>query len=579
MSDRTTVLKFGGSVLNSEQDLPKAVHEIYRHWRRGSQVLAVVSAFGGKTDELVRQSKKFSPEPDSESAASLLLTGEATTAALLSLELRRVGLPTKILSAHQIDLRTRGDRHDAKPVWADADRIREELRNSIVIVSGFGGIDSKGGPTLLGRGGSDFTALFLAERLGARCVLIKDVDGLYDRDPALNGQNARRFKTASYATAIDLGGQLIQEKSVRFAEHHELSIEIASLGSGTGTTIEGSQDRFAVHTEFVASPLRVALLGCGTVGGGVYERLAFLGEKFDVIGVANLDPAKARAANIPTHLITTADELAEREYDVLVETIGGLDPAQSHITKALAKSRHVVTANKAVVAAFGNKFERISGLSGAQFKYSAAVGGALPALETVSQRNGHGYPVSIAGIVNGTCNFICDRVAAGLRFDEAVALAQAAGFAEADPTTDIDGTDAAHKLVLLARAAFDATISFDSIRREGIGQLDRDAVLRAAKNGRVIRLVAECTLGKNGVNASVAPRELPLEHPFAGVSGADNCLLVRTDSGFERVIRARGAGRYATAESVIADLFDIHRSHTATPISQEFRARTAEAGK
>lgn len=579
MSKRTTVLKFGGSVLTCQDDLPKAVHEIYRHWRHGSQVLVVVSAFGGKTDELEMLSKKYSAEPDSASAASLLLTGEATAAALLGLELSRVGLPTKILSAHQINLRTRGNRHDAEPVWADADRIQDELQHSIVIVSGFGGIDSNGDPTLLGRGGSDFTALFLAERLDARCILIKDVDGLYDKDPAVNGRDARRFETASYATAIDLGGQLIQEKSIRFAEQHELSIEIASLSEDTGTKIGGSQDRFAAEADIGIMRLRVALLGCGTVGGGVYERLAHLGEEFEVIGVANLDPAKARAANIPPHLITTADELIEREYDVLVETIGGLDNAHRYIKNALGNARHVVTANKAVVAAFGSEFHRISNLSGAQIRYSAAVGGALPALETVSARNGHGDPVSVAGIVNGTCNFICDQVAAGLELDQAIARAQAAGFAEADPTTDIDGTDAAHKLVLLARAAFDASISFDSISRQGIEQLDRNAVLHAAKNGRVIRLVAECTSTAKGIVASVAPRELPLEHPFAGVSGADNCLLVRTDLGLERIIRARGAGRYATAESVIADLFDIRRFGSRSATSQRSRTKTAEVGK
>ncbi|MDM7923674.1 MAG: homoserine dehydrogenase [Pyrinomonadaceae bacterium] len=577
MSKQITILKFGGSVLESERDLPRAVHEIYRHWRQGSQVLVVVSAFGGTTDRLLAAAESFSAEPNCAATASLLLTGEATSASLLGLELRRAGLPAKVLSAHQIGLVTRGERHDAEPVWADAARLKSELEHSIVIVSGFGGIDANGDPTLLGRGGSDYTALFLAERLDARCILVKDVAGLYDSDPAETGAKAELFETASYATAIRFGGPLIQEKSVRFAEQHDLMIELASLGSETGTTIGSFQDRLTTSGRGSEPPLRVALLGCGTVGGGVIERLAPLCEHFEIVAVANLRPERAIAAGVPENLIVSPGELLERESDVVVELVGGIDHARAYIRGALRGGRHVVTANKAVIARYGHEFEVLAAQVGKTIRYSAAVGGAMPALEAVSQEIGR--IASVSGIVNGTCNFICSKLAEGIDLDDAVRLTQAAGFAEVDPTTDIDGTDAAQKLVLLARAAFGVDVPFDAIDRTGIEQLTPEAVRAAADAGKAIRLIAECSLENGKPRASVGPKAIPSEHPFARVNGADNCLLIRSQNGTEKFILARGAGRYATAESVIADLFDLRRQPASNTVSKRPSALFAEVGR
>src|SRR5688572_26683553 len=193
MTTSITVLKFGGSVLRCEDNLPKAVHEIYRHWRRGSQVLAVVSAFGGTTDQLIERSKAFGDEPHPEAYASLLSTGEATSAALLALALKRAGVPSKLLNPEQVGLRTTGDALDAEPVEANVERLRKELEHAVVIVSGFTGINGDGDLTLLGRGGTDYTALFLAQQLAAECVLLKDVDDLYESNPSNNVLHPRRF--------------------------------------------------------------------------------------------------------------------------------------------------------------------------------------------------------------------------------------------------------------------------------------------------------------------------------------------------------------------------------------------------
>jgi homoserine dehydrogenase len=556
MTTQTIVLKFGGSVLRDESDLAKAVHEIYRHWRQGKQVLAVVSAFNGRTDELLERSRYFGSEPNPSAVASLLATGEAISAALLALALDRAGLPAKVLSPEQAKIKTIGHTLDAEPVSADTERIGRELAKAIVIVSGFVGVNDHGDLALLGRGGTDFTALFLAHELGAECRLIKDVDGLYDRDPAIT-TDARRFARANFQTALQLGGKLVQPKAVRYAERKQLQFELTSFGSHTCTSVGNFTDEFvADHNE--TRPLRVALLGCGTVGGGVYERLLALPDLFEVVGVANLCPERALAAGIDRRLVTQDPiALIERECDVVIELIGGVEPANTLIRHALKLGRHVVTANKALLAQHQHSLQSLAALHNVSLRYSASVGGVLPALEAVAQIASIDRPLSVSGIINGTCNFICDRLAEGASYETALDLAREAGLTEADPTLDLDGTDAAQKLILLARAAFGVNLPFESIHRTGIDQLEIPAIENARKNGRSVKLVAECIRTVDGYDATVRPVELSPSHPFADARGADNCLLIETESGSKRLVRGRGAGRFPTTESVLSDLFDL----------------------
>src|ERR1051325_10543263 len=187
------VLKFGSSVLRSEKDLPRAVHEIYRAWRGGAQVLAVVSAFRNATDELLKRAEPVSERPDASALAALLATGEATASAMLCIALGKAGIPAKILDPAQAGLRTEGGTLDGELIAVDVVRLKRELRQAVVVMPGFVGRCENGYTTLLGRGGSDFTAVFLATELDARCVLVKDVDGLYASDPAKPGAHRLRF--------------------------------------------------------------------------------------------------------------------------------------------------------------------------------------------------------------------------------------------------------------------------------------------------------------------------------------------------------------------------------------------------
>lgn len=574
MNSQITILKFGSSILRSEDDLPVAVHEIYRRWRGGERVLIVVSAFGETTDCLLRQAESFCSEPDDSIVAALLATGEARSAALLGLALQKSGVAAKVLSPAQVGLKTAGDKLDGEPVAVKVEKLCAELETAIVIVSGFVGQTETGDLTLLGRGGSDFTALFLAKELGAKCVLLKDFAGLYESDPASAFARPRRFTRANWQTALQVGGKVVQPKAVCFAEKHRLKFYISAPNSAAQTEIGGGTNEFAA-SDNSGKPLKVALLGCGTVGGGVYQRLAALPDFFEIVGVSDRHRAKTLAAGVPESLlIENPADLIERDCDAVVELFGKIEPTIDLVKYALQLKRNVVSANKALFAAEGVNLEKLARERGARICLSAAVGGAMPALEIVEHLRGKIR--SVSGIVNGTCNFICDELAKNSDFDAAVRAAQIAGFAEADPTLDLNGTDAAQKMILLARQAFGANLSLADIDRKGIENLDSKTLRRAIEKGLVVRLIAECRQTAGKISASVKPVELPATHPFAIVQGAQNCLKIETTDGKIKFTRGRGAGREATTEAVLADLFDLWRETAAAKSFVKFAAGTAE---
>jgi homoserine dehydrogenase len=548
--NRIIVLKFGSSVLRNENDLPTAIHEIYRWWRDGFQVVAVVSAFGNTTDELTRRAHSVCEQPDDALVAALLATGEATSSVLLGLALNRSGIPATVLDAEQAGLSTDGPILDANLTSVDAEYLLNTLKSGVVVLPGFIGKNISGKTTLLGRGGSDLTALFLAQRLGGICRLIKDVDGLYTSDPNLQSGSAARFARVSYATATRVGGAVVQRKAIEFAERRRLRFSVSSIGSCRATEVGPHADSVAL-SERQARPLRVALLGCGTVGGGVYQRLAALPELFSVLAVGTRNLEQAIAGGVPVKVLTPhLEALIAEPVDVVVELLGGIEPAGALISEALSLGRNVVTANKALLAG------DLSKLNHPSLRYSAAVGGVTPALETIKRARRLSPLHSISGVLNGTTNFILDELSNGRDLTEAINTARQNGYAERDPKLDINGTDAAQKLVLLARAAFDIDLPLSAIEKQGIETLDLNRIREA---GRVTRLVAECRRTSSGLVASVAPVELPLNHPLACISGVENCLLIYSQTGKSWQVSGRGAGRWPTTEAVLADLFDLRR--------------------
>lgn len=558
----TIVLKFGSSVLPDEDHVAHAVHEIYRHVRRGTRVIAVVSAIGSTTDALLAHARRYGADADPVGVAALAATGEATATALLTLALDRAGVPANALDAGAIGLNTSGGAADASPTAVDVAAIRRALEDrEVLVVPGFVGRDELGRQTLLGRGGSDFTAAYIAAALGCECILVKDVDALYDRDPAEDPTNARRLREASYGDVLALSEGIVQHKAVRFVKERGVRVSIACVGRDTGTVIHAGPTR---HGEQGAAagraPLRVALLGLGTVGLGVYDHLRRLPQLFDIRAIAVRRPEGRGGFDDAALLTGDAVGAAREDAEIVIEALGGIEPARAAIVAALTRGASVVTANKAVVAAHLEEFRGLEAAFGGSLAYSAAVGGGVPVLERV-RRIAQGHAIrEVRAVLNGTTNFVLDRLHQGVAFDVAVGEAQAAGFAEADPSTDLEGIDAAQKLSLIAREAFGVALPVSRIERTGIRGLSRSDAAKAAAEGCCLRLVA--TLRRSGATilASVEPRRVEHGDPLASRVAEGNSVVVTTASGRTFTLRGRGAGRYPTAESVMGDVLEAARA-------------------
>jgi homoserine dehydrogenase len=248
------VLKFGGSVLRGEDDLLRAVKETESWIDRGWNVVAVVSAFEGVTDSLVGQAKAFGEHPLAEARALLTATGELSSCSLLGLALHRAGIASTVAAPWTIGLRAEGEPLDAFPKAINAAAVRvlfEEYR--ALVVPGFIGLDELKRLVLLGRGGSDLSAIFIAEQLGAaKCRLVKDVDGLYEWDPATPGQSPRRYASLSWIGALALDGGIVQHKAVRFAREKRLKFEVGGYGSATPTIVGDVPEEFSDSRSLVA---------------------------------------------------------------------------------------------------------------------------------------------------------------------------------------------------------------------------------------------------------------------------------------------------------------------------------------
>jgi homoserine dehydrogenase len=549
------VLKFGSSVLRTPASLPIAVAEIYRHYRRGRRVIAVVSAFEGVTDRLLEEVSPGGDAPDPATLAVLLSTGEIASAAQLALALHRAGVPARYTDPRDIGLTASGDRSNAELTQVRVDQLEALLDDTpVLVIPGFFAQAPDGGLALLGRGGSDLTALYLAAQLQAKCILLKDVDGLYEADPARLAAGVRvprRFTQADYATAEACAGSLVQPKAVRFARDRALTLDLARVGHPQRTRI--GQGPSIIGPTPVQRRIRVALLGLGTVGAGVFDYCARFPDLFEVVAVLVRTPEKHRVRGVPgALLVSTPEEAFAREPEVVVEALPGIEPARACMATALGRGLRVVTANKALLASeWDSLAPRLVGPARA-IRYAGAVGGAVPMLEIVEALAAGGSIRRIRGVVNGTCNYVLDRRSAGESFADAVRSAQEKGFAEADPSADLGGLDSARKIEILGRAAFGGVP-----QREAVLGIDEKSSSSAneLQDGRwALTAVAERTGG--GFRYSVAPRLLLATDFLAGARGAENRLEITTGNGAIVALQGLGAGRVPTATAVFADLLD-----------------------
>jgi len=323
-------------------------------------------------------------------------------------------------------------------------------------------------------------------------------------------------------------------------------------------------------------PLRVGLLGFGTVGRGTYEVLRRnqheiarrAGRGIEVAAIAVRDVAKARAivgSEIPVSS-NFDDVLRNPDIDIVVELIGGYEPAYTLALEAIRRGKHVVTANKALLARHGNELFDAARSKGVMIAFEAAVAGGIPIIKALREGLTANRIEWIAGIINGTSNFILSEMRArGISFDAALGEAQRLGYAEADPTFDIEGIDSAHKLAILSSIAFGVPINIDAVYTEGISKLAKEDITYAEQLGYRIKLLGISKRTAHGIELRVHPTLVPQQRLIANVEGAMNAILIKGDAVGTTLYYGQGAGAEPTASAVIADLVDVTRLHTADP--------------
>ncbi|HWY73774.1 MAG TPA: homoserine dehydrogenase [Burkholderiaceae bacterium] len=324
------------------------------------------------------------------------------------------------------------------------------------------------------------------------------------------------------------------------------------------------------------NPIRVGLLGLGTVGRGTYEILRRnqeeiqrrAGRGIEIVQIAVRDAARARSVVGDSVQVADSPEQLVRsgQIDIVVELIGGCDPARSLVLEAIRHHKHVVTANKALLALHGNEIFAAAHRAGVMVAFEAAVAGGIPIIKALREGLTANRIEWIAGIINGTSNFILSQMrATGASFEAVLAQAQALGYAEADPRFDIDGVDAAHKLTILCSIAFGVPIRFEAATMEGIGNLAAADIRYAEQLGYRIKLLGITKRTAQGIELRVHPTLVPIQRLLASVEGAMNAVLVKGDAVGTTMYYGPGAGAEPTASAVVADLVDVTRMHTADP--------------
>jgi homoserine dehydrogenase len=323
--------------------------------------------------------------------------------------------------------------------------------------------------------------------------------------------------------------------------------------------------------------LRVALLGAGAVGSQVAALLLKhsaeladrAGASLELVGIAVRDLDAAREVDLPRELFTTDPEPLLVGADIVIELMGGIEPARTYLLQAINAGADVVTANKALLATHGPEIFEAADQVGAQVYYEAAAAGAIPIIRPLRDSLAGDRVQRIMGIVNGTTNYILDRMdVEGAEFSDVLAQAQVLGYAEADPTADVEGYDAAQKAAILASLAFHTTVPLETVHREGITAIDKNIIDAARHAGYVVKLLAVCERlldddGVESISVRVYPALVDRAHPLASVHGAHNAVFVQAEAAGNLMFYGAGAGGVQTASAVLGDVVSAARRHIA----------------
>ena len=554
----TLVLKFGGSVLTSEAALQRAVSEVYRYVRDAHKVVAVVSAFKGQTDQLLRLAGSYTQASSSSATPHLVATGEMRAATLFAMACERSGIVTRFRSAAEIGLVADGEHLNASPTAVKPEVLTRDLEQvDLVVVPGYVAENAVGEPVLLGRGGSDLTAVYLANALGVSARLIKDVDAVYDADPATVGDSAKPYEALSWPEALKIAFPVVQSKAMRYASEAGLTVEVAGLAKGYQTTL-------GADTAYRKSPvlkrrIRIAVMGAGGVGSKFLERCAEWSDLIEIDRILVRDASKRRDHPMAALFTSDARTFVRPDVDVFVDIGTGVSPSAELLEGFLRAGGSVTSANKQAVAASGDKLRQAAKASGAMLTYSASVGGGAPIIEALKRAVATNKIKAFCGVLNGTSNFVIDQVESGKSFDAAMDEARRLGFAEPDSTADLDGTDVGAKLKLLRDIAYPG----ETPKHIEVGQITEDSLV--IPQGKGLRYVARCYRTDVGLEASMKLEVLDADHYLVGARGEQNRAIIELENGETWYVTGKGAGAWPTSEALLADVLQIAREQKLKP--------------
>jgi len=552
------VVKFGGSVLTSEAALQRAVAEIYRYVRDARKVIAVVSAFKGQTDQLLRLAGSYTQASTSSATPHLVATGEMRAATLLAMACERSGIVTRFRSSYEIGLIAEGEHLNANPTAIKAEVLSEDLKMvDLVVVPGYVAENAAGEPVLLGRGGSDMTAVYIANALNIPVRLIKDVDAIYDNDPAQVGDLARPYEALDWDEALKIAFPVVQGKAMRYAADNGMQVEVAGLAKGYQTTL-GAKTSLRT-TPVLKRKLRLAVMGAGGVGAKFLERCLEWGDLIEVDRVLVRDPSKRRDHPLASRFTSDARAFVRDDVDVFVDIGTGVSPSAELLEGFLKAGVSVTSANKQAVAAAGDRLRAAAKASGAMLTYSASVGGGAPVIEALKRAVKDHNIQAFCGVLNGTSNFVIDQVEAGKTFDAAMDEARRLGFAEPDSTADLDGTDVGAKLKLLREIAFPG----ETPVHIEVGAITEESLV--IPKGKGLRYVARCYRTERGLEASMKLEVLDADHYLVGARGEQNRAIIGLENGDTWYVTGKGAGAWPTTEALLADVLQIAREHPLRP--------------
>ncbi|WP_313346704.1 homoserine dehydrogenase [Sedimentibacter sp.] len=319
--------------------------------------------------------------------------------------------------------------------------------------------------------------------------------------------------------------------------------------------------------------INLGILGMGTVASGLISIIEFnntkivgnIDKQLVISKVLVKDISKKRSVNLPADTYTTDayEIINNKDIQIIVELIGGINPAYEYIRNALNNKKHVVTANKALLATHGEELEQLAHINGVRLMYEASVGGGIPIINTITENLSANEFEHIAGIINGTTNYILTQMTEnGLEYEQAVKEAQRLGFAEADPSSDVDGDDAAYKIAILSSIAFDQRISVSDIPKEGITKISKEDIIYAKELGYNIKLLASASKSNNEIELRVHPAFVPSDHPLSTVKNEFNAVFLKGNAVGEIMLYGKGAGSLPTGSAVLNDIVSIVKNES-----------------